>query len=119
MSQGQFPVLVGSSVAGDAELVKLLKRYFSVRRKSGGDDCQVSQLSSSTFKVCFHDRQAQERVLRQEEHVIPRGSLTYKLTVRGFEGAEGSSGELIQTQEARDNDGKLPGPECRAAANGI
>lgn len=53
----------------DAEL-KHIHMYFQIKRRSGGGDCEILKVDANNYKICFREKEAQERVLRREDHVI-------------------------------------------------
>ncbi|XP_067870237.1 protein mono-ADP-ribosyltransferase PARP14-like isoform X2 [Heterodontus francisci] len=115
MSQGPFPILVEVSAASEG-LEKSLRRYFSIRRKSGGGECQVNQLTETTFRVYFQERQAQQGVLQRGDHVVTVKSTDVKLNIQSIE--DGVSEDSLQTQEPRDASVNLPGTN-RAAEGAV
>ncbi|KAI3375716.1 hypothetical protein L3Q82_004024 [Scortum barcoo] len=62
-----------------------IRRYFQKRRESGGGDCGLIQMAGDNiYKICFKEKEDQERVLQKTRHTIslPRGerSLTVSRT---------------------------------------
>ncbi|XP_067308148.1 protein mono-ADP-ribosyltransferase PARP14 [Pseudorasbora parva] len=49
--------------------VEQIRKYFSIRRKSGGEQCEISKVGDNTYKISFINKEAQERVLSRD-HVI-------------------------------------------------
>ncbi|KAA0722939.1 TCDD-inducible poly [ADP-ribose] polymerase [Triplophysa tibetana] len=47
-----------------------IQKYFQIKRKSGGGDCEILKLGVNTYKISFRDKEAQKRVLAQKDHVI-------------------------------------------------
>uniref|UniRef100_G3Q5S8 Macro domain-containing protein n=1 Tax=Gasterosteus aculeatus aculeatus TaxID=481459 RepID=G3Q5S8_GASAC len=59
-----------------------IRRYFQIRRESGGGDCgMIEETEGDTYKICFKEKEDQERVLLRKFHTIslPRGKV--RLTV--------------------------------------
>ncbi|RXN18963.1 poly [ADP-ribose] polymerase 14-like protein [Labeo rohita] len=44
--------------------------YFKIRRRSGGGECEISKVGDNTYMISFTDKEAQERVLEQLDHVF-------------------------------------------------
>ncbi|KAI7813959.1 hypothetical protein IRJ41_005119 [Triplophysa rosa] len=47
-----------------------IQKYFQIKRKSGGGECEILKVGANTYKICFRDKEAQKRVLAQKDHVI-------------------------------------------------
>ncbi|XP_077083641.1 protein mono-ADP-ribosyltransferase PARP14-like [Siphateles boraxobius] len=50
--------------------IKQIHKYFSIRRRSGGGQCEISKVGENTYMISFMNKEAQERVLGREDHVI-------------------------------------------------
>ncbi|XP_062416559.1 protein mono-ADP-ribosyltransferase PARP14-like isoform X2 [Pungitius pungitius] len=92
------------------ERARTIRRYFSVRRKSGGGDCgPLERLNESTYSVKFTDQRDQQEVLRRSEHVVDG----LVLSVRGSlePGASSPSRDLTdQPQIPLCNPASTPSP---------
>ncbi|XP_062416544.1 protein mono-ADP-ribosyltransferase PARP14-like isoform X2 [Pungitius pungitius] len=81
------------------ERAKTIRRYFSVRRKSGGGDCgPLERLNESTYSVKFTDQRDQQEVLSRSEHAVDG----LVLSVRGSlePGASSPSRELTDQPQS-------------------
>ncbi|XP_005166412.1 protein mono-ADP-ribosyltransferase PARP14 [Danio rerio] len=47
-----------------------IKRYFKVRRLSGGGDCEICKVEKDIYKISFANKKDQEAVLARGDHVI-------------------------------------------------
>ncbi|XP_043914368.1 protein mono-ADP-ribosyltransferase PARP14-like isoform X2 [Protopterus annectens] len=70
MAEFSYCLLAESDTELDEKQKQTIERYFQVRRKSGGGDCKVCQLSQTLWEVSFLDPEAQKRVLEKREHLI-------------------------------------------------
>uniref|UniRef100_A0A6P8PXK2 Poly [ADP-ribose] polymerase n=1 Tax=Geotrypetes seraphini TaxID=260995 RepID=A0A6P8PXK2_GEOSA len=64
------------------DITKALSFFFANRRKSGGGENQVEPLSSTLYKICFKEKEAQEKVLRKENHEIKLSSTQESIMVQ-------------------------------------
>ncbi|XP_029530092.1 uncharacterized protein LOC115137925 [Oncorhynchus nerka] len=66
----------------DPSQKNMIKRYFGIKRKSGGGDCgPVESVGDKVYKIAFFDQTVQERVLQKPNHVLemPGGPLILTL----------------------------------------
>ncbi|XP_064787385.1 protein mono-ADP-ribosyltransferase PARP14-like [Oncorhynchus masou masou] len=62
----------------------MIKRYFGIKRKSGGGDCgPVESVGDKVYKIAFIDQTVQERVLQKPNHVLEMPGGPLFLTLRG------------------------------------
>ncbi|KAM9401107.1 uncharacterized protein ACWYII_030798 isoform 3-T3 [Salvelinus alpinus] len=67
----------------DPALKEKIKKYFEIRRKSGGGDCgPVESVGDKVYKVAFIYRTVQERVLQKAPHVLEMPGGPLSLTLR-------------------------------------
>ncbi|XP_070293898.1 protein mono-ADP-ribosyltransferase PARP14-like [Salvelinus sp. IW2-2015] len=60
-----------------------IKKYFEIRRKSGGGDCgPVESVGDQVYKVAFIYHEVQERVLQKAHHVLEMPGGPLSLTLR-------------------------------------
>ncbi|TRY95737.1 hypothetical protein DNTS_022135 [Danionella cerebrum] len=52
------------------EALKSIEKYFKLKKKSGGGDCEISKVSDDVYKISFVKKKARERVLQQKDHTI-------------------------------------------------
>ncbi|XP_030042241.1 protein mono-ADP-ribosyltransferase PARP14 [Microcaecilia unicolor] len=64
------------------DITRSLSRFFTNRRKSGGGENQVIRLSSTLYKICFKEKEDQERVLSKEHHEIKLSSTQETIAVQ-------------------------------------
>ncbi|XP_051574952.1 uncharacterized protein LOC127453009 [Myxocyprinus asiaticus] len=50
--------------------LKQIKKYFHIKRKSGGGECEIQKVRDNVYKICFIEKEAQERILSQKDHAI-------------------------------------------------
>ncbi|XP_045068620.1 uncharacterized protein LOC123483167 [Coregonus clupeaformis] len=68
----------------DASQRKKIKKYFEIRRKSGGGDCgPVESVGDNVYKIAFIYQTVQERVLQKPNHVLEMPGGPLSLTLRG------------------------------------
>ncbi|XP_031648904.1 uncharacterized protein LOC109906385 [Oncorhynchus kisutch] len=61
----------------------MIKRYFGIKRKSGGGDCgPVESVGDKVYKIAFIDQTVQERVLQKPNHVLEMPGGPLFLTLR-------------------------------------
>ncbi|CAI5669249.1 unnamed protein product [Oreochromis niloticus] len=81
MDEYPYPLFFEATVFTDREKEKV-RRYFQKRRDSGGGDCgNVEKLGGSIYKICFKEKEDQERVLQRKFHTITLPSGEVQLTV--------------------------------------
>ncbi|XP_047453540.1 protein mono-ADP-ribosyltransferase PARP14-like [Mugil cephalus] len=81
MDEYPHPLFFEARDLTDREREKL-RRYFNKKRDSGGGDCgTIQRTEDNIYKVCFKEREDQERVLQRKFHTVslPGGEL--RLTV--------------------------------------
>lgn len=65
MEEYQFSLFVKyEGEAEDENLVQILYKYFSLKGKSGGGDCQVFQINPDLFCVSFKSEQGKAKPLQ-------------------------------------------------------
>ncbi|KAL1271944.1 hypothetical protein QQF64_030960 [Cirrhinus molitorella] len=69
MDNYQYDVFFEAKSLSDEELGQI-QLYFNIRRRSGGGDCEIYKVGASTYMISFMNKNAQERVLQQKDHVI-------------------------------------------------
>ncbi|KAL1271943.1 hypothetical protein QQF64_030959 [Cirrhinus molitorella] len=69
MANYQYDVFFEAKSLSDEEL-RQIQLYFKIRRRSGGGDCEIYKVGNSTYKISFMNKNAQERVLQRNDHVI-------------------------------------------------
>ncbi|XDV19030.1 hypothetical protein PO909_024606 [Leuciscus waleckii] len=69
MENYQHTVFFEANNLSDVE-VKQIHTYFSIKRRSGGEQCEISKVGDNTYKISFMNKEAQERVLGRKDHVI-------------------------------------------------
>ncbi|XP_055757380.1 uncharacterized protein LOC129835678 [Salvelinus fontinalis] len=77
----KYPVFFECQTLDTSQKNKI-KKYFEVRRKSGGGICgPVESVGDKVYKIAFIDQTVQERVLQKPNHVLemPGGSLSLTL----------------------------------------
>ncbi|XP_023837649.1 uncharacterized protein [Salvelinus sp. IW2-2015] len=78
-----------------------IKKYFEVRRKSGGGICgPVESVGDKVYKIAFIDQTVQERVLQKPNHVLvlPGGPLS--LTLRDSLETPPTTSSPVSSQES-------------------
>uniref|UniRef100_A0A669C4Q5 Poly [ADP-ribose] polymerase n=1 Tax=Oreochromis niloticus TaxID=8128 RepID=A0A669C4Q5_ORENI len=81
MDEYPYPLFFEATDFTDREKEKV-RRYFQKRRDSGGGDCgNVEKLGGSIYKICFKEKEDQERVLQRKFHTITLPSGEVRLTV--------------------------------------
>ncbi|XP_071315254.1 protein mono-ADP-ribosyltransferase PARP14-like isoform X2 [Trachinotus anak] len=82
----------------DGEQRKKIENYFHIRRKSGGGECgSVTKTDDKVYSIAFKEREAQQRVLQNCEHVLEFAGGPLVLTVRGNPGPCSSSSTTVST----------------------
>uniref|UniRef100_A0A8C2AS70 Poly [ADP-ribose] polymerase n=1 Tax=Cyprinus carpio TaxID=7962 RepID=A0A8C2AS70_CYPCA len=69
MENYKYAVFFEAENLSDAEL-RQMQKYFKIRRRSGGGECEINKVGDTTYKISFMEREAQERVLERKDHVI-------------------------------------------------
>ncbi|XP_073693514.1 protein mono-ADP-ribosyltransferase PARP14-like [Garra rufa] len=69
MENYQHTVFFEAESLSDEEL-KQIQKYFRIRKRSGGGDCEIDKVGNNTYKIGFCNKKAQERVLQRKDHVI-------------------------------------------------
>ncbi|XP_056090726.1 protein mono-ADP-ribosyltransferase PARP14-like [Rhinichthys klamathensis goyatoka] len=69
MENYQHDVFFEANNLSDVE-VRQIHTYFRIKRRSGGGQCEISKVGDNTYKISFMNKEAQERVLGRENHVI-------------------------------------------------
>ncbi|XP_039465863.1 uncharacterized protein LOC120439179 isoform X1 [Oreochromis aureus] len=68
--QTQHPVFFECQSPKEGHLTRL-KKYFGIRRKSGGGECgPVTRVNKNVYSVVFRNKRDQQRVLQGSEHVL-------------------------------------------------
>ncbi|CAI5669260.1 unnamed protein product [Oreochromis niloticus] len=81
MDEYLYPLFFEATDFTDREKEKV-RRYFQKRRDSGGGDCgNLEKLVGSVYKICFKEKEDQERVLQRKFHTITLPSGEVQLTV--------------------------------------
>ncbi|CAB1345450.1 unnamed protein product, partial [Coregonus sp. 'balchen'] len=79
----KYPVFFECQTLDPSQKEKI-KKYFQIRRKSGGGDCgPVESVGDNVYKVAFIYRKVQERVLQKTHHVLEMPGGPLSLTLRG------------------------------------
>ncbi|XP_069028357.1 protein mono-ADP-ribosyltransferase PARP14-like isoform X1 [Embiotoca jacksoni] len=59
-----------------------IRRHFQKRRESGGGECgQIEKVGSNIYKICFKEKEDQERVLSKKFHTVKLPGGEQRLTV--------------------------------------
>ncbi|ROK32554.1 Poly [ADP-ribose] polymerase 14 [Anabarilius grahami] len=69
MENYQYAVFFEANNLSDVE-VKQIHKYFSIKRRSGGGQCEINKVGDNTYNINFINKEAQERVLGRKDHVI-------------------------------------------------
>ncbi|XP_042082638.1 protein mono-ADP-ribosyltransferase PARP14-like isoform X3 [Haplochromis burtoni] len=81
MDEYQYPLFFEATDFTDREKEKV-RRYFQKSRDSGGGDCgNLEKLGGSVYKICFKEKEDQDRVLQRKFHTITLPSGEARLTV--------------------------------------
>ncbi|XP_028285396.1 protein mono-ADP-ribosyltransferase PARP14 [Parambassis ranga] len=81
MDEHQHPLYFEARGLTDREQVKIW-RYFQKRRDSGGGECaMIENIGGDIYKVCFKEKEAQERVLQRKFHTLSLPGGEHRLTV--------------------------------------
>ncbi|CAB1345448.1 unnamed protein product [Coregonus sp. 'balchen'] len=79
----KYPVFFECQTLDPSQKEKI-KKYFEIRRKSGGGDCgPVESVGDNVYKVAFIYPKVQERVLQKTHHVLEMPGGPLSLTLRG------------------------------------
>ncbi|XP_073330732.1 uncharacterized protein [Pagrus major] len=81
MDEYQHPLYFEARDLTDKERGKV-RRHFQKRRDSGGGDCGViEKAGANTYKICFKEKEVQERVMQRKFHTIFLPARKLRLTV--------------------------------------
>ncbi|XP_025761287.1 poly [ADP-ribose] polymerase 14 isoform X2 [Oreochromis niloticus] len=81
MDEYPYPLFFEATDFTDREKEKV-RRYFQKRRESRGGDCgNLEKLGGNVYKICFKEKEDQERVLQRKCHTITLPSGEVRLTV--------------------------------------
>ncbi|XP_035004639.2 protein mono-ADP-ribosyltransferase PARP15 [Hippoglossus stenolepis] len=81
MDEYQYPLFFEAKGLTDTEMKKV-STYFQIRRVSGGGDCAAIQaIGGDIYKICFKDKEDQERVLQKKLHMVSLPSGERHLTM--------------------------------------
>ncbi|XP_053199088.1 protein mono-ADP-ribosyltransferase PARP14-like [Scomber japonicus] len=81
MEEYQHPLFFNAKELTDREKEKV-RRHFQKRRDSGGGDCgMIEKVGDNIFKICFKEKEDQERVLQRKFHAVSLPSGELQLTV--------------------------------------
>ncbi|XP_026101906.1 poly [ADP-ribose] polymerase 14 [Carassius auratus] len=106
MENNEYAVFFEAENLSDAEL-RQMQKYFKIRRRSGGGECEINKVGDNTYKISFMEQQAQERVLERKDHIIKiEGQEDIHVSLRCESVAESSK----QSQES-------PNQKCASAKN--
>ncbi|KAM4537581.1 uncharacterized protein PAE49_021870 [Odontesthes bonariensis] len=104
MEEYQYPMFFEAKDLTDREKEKI-RRHFQKKRDSGGGDCgSIEKVGGKTYRICFKEKEDQERVLTKGEHTVcfPHGEL--HLTVRATcspQGTDESHATHLQEGKAK------------------
>ncbi|XP_077332069.1 protein mono-ADP-ribosyltransferase PARP14-like [Lithobates pipiens] len=68
MGDYPFSIIVKYNKALNQRQEKEQRRYFTMKRKSGGGDCNITQLNPTQYRVSYKTREVMERVLNYADH---------------------------------------------------
>nr|XP_046236902.1 protein mono-ADP-ribosyltransferase PARP14-like [Scatophagus argus] len=77
MDECEYPLYFEAKDLTDTERGKI-RRYFQKKRDSGGGDCgTIENVGGKTYKICFKEKEVQERVLQRKLHniTLPSGKI--------------------------------------------
>ncbi|XP_075948692.1 uncharacterized protein LOC142950901 [Anarhichas minor] len=81
MDEYQHPLFFEAKYLTDREKEKV-RRHFQKKRDSGGGDCgMIEKAEGNTYKICFKEKEDQERVLQRKFHNITLPCGEVSLTV--------------------------------------
>uniref|UniRef100_A0AAQ6A958 Poly [ADP-ribose] polymerase n=1 Tax=Amphiprion ocellaris TaxID=80972 RepID=A0AAQ6A958_AMPOC len=107
MDEYQHPLFFEAKQLRDDEKVKI-RRHFQKRRESGGGDCGfVEKVRGKTYRICFKEKEDQERVLERKVHTIRLACEELQLTVsrtdppQNLENTDQTTSSHPQTAEAK------------------
>ncbi|XP_068584429.1 protein mono-ADP-ribosyltransferase PARP14-like [Cebidichthys violaceus] len=70
MDEYQHPLFFEAKDLTDREKEKV-RRHFQKKRDSGGGDCgMIEKAEGNTYKICFKEKEDQERVLQRKFHTV-------------------------------------------------
>ncbi|CAB1451418.1 unnamed protein product [Pleuronectes platessa] len=70
MDEYQYPLFFEAKGLTDTEM-KTIRMYFQKRRLSGGGECSAVQaVRGDVYKICYKNKEDQERVLQKKLHVV-------------------------------------------------
>ncbi|XP_028260907.1 uncharacterized protein LOC114435434 [Parambassis ranga] len=79
----QYPVFFETHRQLDEQQEKKIRRYFNVRRRSGGGDCgPVKNVRDKVYSVSFKYQRDQQEVLRRSKHVVMCANGQIEFTVQ-------------------------------------
>ncbi|KAK7909910.1 hypothetical protein WMY93_014594 [Mugilogobius chulae] len=82
MDPDKYPLYFVAEEDFDTQERKKIRRYFTIRRDSGGGDCgELQKVGEKLYKICFEQEEVQERVLGRKTHTISLPSGHLQLTV--------------------------------------
>ncbi|XP_062416809.1 uncharacterized protein LOC134124424 [Pungitius pungitius] len=99
MDEYQYPLFFEAKDLKDKEKGKI-RRYFQIKRESGGGDCgTIEEAEGNTYKICFKEKEDQERVLLRKFHTISLPCGEVRLTVsRSMPSEPGNPPSSISSQ---------------------
>lgn len=56
MENYKYTVLFEAENLSDAEL-RQMQKYFKIRRRSGGGECEINKVGDTTYKISFMERE--------------------------------------------------------------
>ncbi|XP_026209254.1 uncharacterized protein LOC113157845 isoform X2 [Anabas testudineus] len=81
MDEYRYPLFFAANMVTSKEKEKI-RRYFQIKRESGGGDCGVIEsVGDNVYQICFREKEDQERVLERKEHDVPLPRRNLHLTV--------------------------------------
>ncbi|XP_041726079.2 uncharacterized protein LOC121556251 [Coregonus clupeaformis] len=97
----EYPVFFECQTLDTSQKEKI-KKYFEIRRKSGGGDCgPVESVGDNVYKIAFIDQKVQERVLQKPNHVLEMPGGPLSLTLRGSLEPPPTTTSPVSSQEIR------------------
>ncbi|XP_071020320.1 uncharacterized protein [Oncorhynchus clarkii lewisi] len=84
----------------DPSQKNMIKRYFGIKRKSGGGDCgPVESVGDKVYKIAFIDKTVQQRVLQKPNHVLEMPGGPLFLTLRDSQEPPPTTTSPVSSQE--------------------
>ncbi|XP_043914456.1 protein mono-ADP-ribosyltransferase PARP14-like isoform X2 [Protopterus annectens] len=113
MAEGSDYVMVEAEDDLTEKQKNQVLHYFKVKRKSGGGDCVLTQVSPKLCKISFSNCEARQRVLAQREHIVQLANDSIKLTVLGTDdpsvmGADDRKDDIQQAIQREEASLKVP-----------